>query len=173
MEEMLSKGVVGHELSNEKPLVAVAAIANQIRNPLVPQLSNAPSFVGELLRIGPGELGEFLDGDPTAVVVLVLEAALVDDIGGFLTALGDDEVGAEVVGGSSQVGERELRESRRASGGVRAVGGVIVLSLLVLVGMVLGVGVRSPQGRCATAHNSVELTQCAASASCSLIIIER
>lgn len=132
-----------------------------------------------MLGIGPGELGEFFDGDPTAVVVLVLvlEAALVDDIGSFLAALGDDEVGAEVVGGGSEVGERELGEFRRASGGegsgVGPVGGVSVLSLLVVEGLVLVVGVPSPKVRCATAHNSVELTQCPTSASCSLIIIER
>lgn len=132
-----------------------------------------------MLGIGPGDLGEFLDGDPTAVVVLVLvlETALVDDIGSFLAALGDDKVGAEVVGGGSEVGERELGEFRRASAGggsgVGPVGGVSVLSLLVVEGLVIVVGVPSPEGRCATAHNSVELTQCPTSASCSLIIIER
>jgi len=59
---------------------------------------------GELLGVRPSLLGEFLDGDPAALVV-VLEAAFVDDIGGFLAALGDDVVGAEVVGGGSEVGE--------------------------------------------------------------------
>ena len=66
---------------------------------------------GELLGVRPGELGEFLDGDPAAEVV-VLEAALVDHIGGLLAALGDDEVGAEVVRRRFQLRKRELRESR-------------------------------------------------------------
>ncbi len=34
-------------------------------------------------------------------LVVVLEAALEDDIGGFLAAFGDDVVCAEVVGGGS------------------------------------------------------------------------
>ncbi|KAK9998908.1 hypothetical protein SO802_018511 [Lithocarpus litseifolius] len=49
-------------------------------------------------------LGEFLDGDSAALVV-VLEAAFVDDIGGFLADLGDDVVGAEVVGSGFEVGD--------------------------------------------------------------------
>lgn len=48
------------------------------------------SSYGELLWIRPSELSEFLDGDPaTIVLVLALEAALVNDIGGPLAALGD------------------------------------------------------------------------------------
>lgn len=69
----------------------------------------------ELLGVGPSELGELFNSDPAALVV-VLEAALVDDIGSLLAALGDDVVGAEVVGGSPQVGQRELRKSRHAPG---------------------------------------------------------
>ena len=59
---------------------------------------------GELLGVRPSLLVEFLDGDSAALVV-VLEAAFVDDIGGFLVALGDDVVGPEVLGGGSEVGE--------------------------------------------------------------------
>ena len=59
---------------------------------------------GELLGVRPSLLGELLDGNPAALVV-VLEVAFVDNIGGFLAALGDDVVGVEVVGGSSEVGE--------------------------------------------------------------------
>ena len=68
---------------------------------------------GELLGVRPSLLGELLDGNPAALVV-VLEVAFVDNIGGFLAALGDDVVGVEVVGGSSEVGEWELEEARRA-----------------------------------------------------------
>ena len=59
---------------------------------------------GELLGVRPSLVGEFLDGNP-ATLVMVLEAAFVDDIRGFLTALGDDVVRAEVVGGNSKVEE--------------------------------------------------------------------
>lgn len=69
----------------------------------------------ELLRVGPSELGELFNSDPAAMVV-VLEAALVDNIGSLLAALRDDVVGAEVVGGCPQVGKRELRKSRHAPG---------------------------------------------------------
>jgi hypothetical protein len=60
----------------------------------------------ELLRVGPGEAGEALDGDEAAPV----EAAAVDDVGRLLAALGDDEVGAEALGGGAQLGEPELPE---------------------------------------------------------------
>jgi hypothetical protein len=60
----------------------------------------------ELLRVGPGEAGEALDGDESAPV----EAAAVDDVGRLLAALGDDEVGAEALGGGAQLGEPELPE---------------------------------------------------------------
>lgn len=142
------------------------------------QIKNQRKY-GELLGVGPGQLSEFLDGDPSTIV-LALETALVDDIGGFLSAFGDDEVGAEVVGGGFQVGERELRENRHASrsrwDGVRSVGrertAVVVLALVVVV--VIVVRARFFQGgRFATAHYSVELTQCPTSASCLLIIIDR
>ncbi len=33
MEEVLGEGVVGHELGDEKPLVAVAAVANEVGHP--------------------------------------------------------------------------------------------------------------------------------------------
>lgn len=141
---------------------------------------------GELLGLRPGQFGKFLDGDPpTVIIVLVLEAALVDDIGGLLAALGDDEVGAEVVGGGFQVGQRELRESRHVSVsdcgcGVVSVGqfgsvckrrGVPVLSSAVLV---FGWRWSSYKKGLAAAHNSAELTQCPTSHSSSpLPIIER
>ena len=44
---------------------------------------------GELLGVRPSLLGELLDGNPAALVV-VLEVTFVDNIGGFLTALGVD-----------------------------------------------------------------------------------
>ena len=44
MEEMFGESVVWHVLGDEKPLVTVAAIANQIRELLVPQLPNALRF---------------------------------------------------------------------------------------------------------------------------------
>lgn len=114
---MFGEGIIGHVLGDQQPLVAVAAVSNQIGKPFVSQLPNSPSFIGELFGVRPGQFGKFLDGDPpTVIIVLVLEAALVDDIGGLLAALGDDEVGAEIVGGGFQVGQRELRESRHVSG---------------------------------------------------------
>lgn len=69
----------------------------------------------ELLGVGPSQLSELLDGDPTAIV-LVLKAAFVNDIGGFFAALGNDVIGAEVVGSGLEVGEGELGESRDATG---------------------------------------------------------
>jgi hypothetical protein len=60
----------------------------------------------ELLRVGPGEAREALDGDEASPV----EAAPVDDVGRLLAALGDDEVGAEALGGGAQLGEPELPE---------------------------------------------------------------
>ena len=64
-----------------------------------------------MFGVGPGRFGEFLDGNPPPI----LEAALVDDVWGFLAALRDDEVGAEVVRGRLKVGERELGENRDAT----------------------------------------------------------
>lgn len=102
---------------------------------------------GELFGVRPGQFAKFLDGDPAAVVV-ILEAALVDDIGGFLAALGDDELGAEVVRRRFQLRQRELRESRRRDGvvsvgqfrrtvrkrrGVKRRGRALVLLLLSVV----------------------------------------
>lgn len=112
-------------------------------------------------------LSELLDGDPAAVV-LVLEAALVDDVGGLLAALGHDEIGAEVVGGGPQVGQGELgEEARRAGcrGGVvvGAVGGpgaVVVVGgggvagaarVVGAMGFVVGAGLLQ-DGRRAAAH---------------------
>uniref|UniRef100_A0A0E0J1H4 Uncharacterized protein n=1 Tax=Oryza nivara TaxID=4536 RepID=A0A0E0J1H4_ORYNI len=39
VEEVPGEGVVGHELDDEKPLVAVAAVANEVGHPPVPQLT--------------------------------------------------------------------------------------------------------------------------------------
>lgn len=117
-----------------------------------------------MLGIRPGELGEFLNGDPSAIV-LVLKAALVNDIGGFLATLGDDELGAEVVSGRFQVRERELRETWRASrsdGAGSGVGSVRGVRLVVVVMSLLSFESRDGffEGRrSATAHNSPELTQ--------------
>lgn len=68
----------------------------------------------KLLRIGPCHFGKFLDSDPP----LVLKATLINDIGGFLPTLGDDVVGAEVVGGGLELRERELGESAGGGGAV-------------------------------------------------------
>lgn len=95
VKKMFSKSVIGHILGNNQSLITITAVPNQIGKSWVAQVSDAPSFLGKLLRVRPGQFGEFLDGDPTAV----LEAALVDDIGGSLAAFGDDVVRAEVVCG--------------------------------------------------------------------------
>lgn len=105
------------------------------------------------------------------VLVLALETALVDDIGGLLATLRDDVVGAKVVGGGSQFRQQKHREPRHASGaggaGVDAVGlgcGRISLNVVVVVAKELVVvvvaavyvviGMRSSrEDRFATAHN--------------------
>ena len=102
---------------------------------------------GELLGVKPSLLGEFLDGDPAALVV-VLEVTFVDNIEGFLTALGDDVEWVEVVGGSFEVREWELGEARRArhgeDDGVGAVeqrsSGMTVEVIAVIVVVVVVVG---------------------------------
>lgn len=60
----------------------------------------------KLLRIGPSHFSKLLNSDPSAV----LKAALVDKIRGLLTALGNDVIRAEVVGGCFEVREGEFRE---------------------------------------------------------------
>lgn len=141
----------------------------------MPKLPNAPSFLGELLGVRPSLFGEFLDGDPAAMVV-VLEAAFVDDIRGFLAALGDDVLGAEVVCGGSQVSERELGEARcdsSSTGRDDGVGAVewwremvvamaveiFAVVVVVTVVVVFVVSMSFQKGRLTTAHNSVELTR--------------
>lgn len=47
MKQVLREGVVGHELGDEQALVAIAAVADQIRHPPVPQ---APHPLGLLLQ---------------------------------------------------------------------------------------------------------------------------
>lgn len=112
---MLRKGVIGHILRNKKPLIAFTAIPNEIRQSFMPQFTDPRCLLNELLGVGPSQLSELLDGDPTAIV-LVLKAAFVNDIGGFFAALGNDVIGAEVVGSGLEVGEGELGESRDATG---------------------------------------------------------
>jgi hypothetical protein len=72
------------------------------------QASNQRGPYEELLRVGPGEAREALDGDEPPPV----EAAAVDDVGRLLAALRYDEVGAEALGGGAQLGQRELPERR-------------------------------------------------------------
>lgn len=45
VEEVLGEGVIGHEFGHEEPLVAVAAVADQVGQPLVPQLPDAPGLL--------------------------------------------------------------------------------------------------------------------------------
>ena len=93
MKQVLGEGVVGHELGDEQALVAVAAVADQVRHPPVEQAPHplglllqpnqtdrqkparpeAPQFREsdgraalahrELLGVGPRELGELLHGN--------------------------------------------------------------------------------------------------------------
>lgn len=63
-----------------------------------------------MARIGPGQLVEALDGDPT--VAVVVELALVNDVGGFLAVLGDYVVGGEARRGGFELVEAELGEAR-------------------------------------------------------------
>lgn len=65
-----------------------------------------------MLRIRPGQFGEFLDSNPTAV----LEPALIDKIGGLCAAFRDYEVRAEVIGCSYEVLKGELREGWNSGG---------------------------------------------------------
>lgn len=74
---------------------------------------------------------------------MVVEAAFVDHVGGFLAALGDDMIGTEAIGGGSEVGEWELRERRHVYGGevagiFGAVGGrgnVVVIVAVLSIGV--------------------------------------
>lgn len=100
MEEVFGEGVIGHVLGNEKPLIAVAAVTDQIGKPGVAQLANARSLFDELLGIGPRGLAELLDGNPA---LLLLKATLVDDVGRLLPALRHDVLRAEIVGRRFQV----------------------------------------------------------------------
>ena len=86
--------------------------------------SNANPYE-ELLRVRPGEAREALDGDEPAAV----EPAAVDGVGRLLAALGDDEVGAEPLGGGAQLGERELPEH-----GHRALHRLLVVAVASPVG---------------------------------------
>lgn len=69
------------------------------------------AFYRKLFRVRPSQFGELFHSDPSPIV----EATFVDQIGSFLTALRDYEVWAEVIGGSFEVRERELRERRNFS----------------------------------------------------------
>lgn len=58
----------------------------------------------KLFGIGPGMFGEFFNGDPTAVIISVLKAAFIDDIGSLFAALGYDKIRTEVIRSGSEVG---------------------------------------------------------------------
>lgn len=45
VEQMLGKGVIGHILGDKKPLIAVAAVPDQVRQPPVPQLPHSPCLL--------------------------------------------------------------------------------------------------------------------------------
>ena len=62
----------------------------------------------ELARIRPSELVESFDGDPTAVVDL----SFVNNVGSFLSVLGDYVVGGESIRCGFEVLEAELAEAR-------------------------------------------------------------
>lgn len=98
----------------------------------MPQLPNTLCLLHERLRVGPRQFRELLDGDPRAA----LEAALVDEVGGLVAALGDDEVGAEAAGGGLQVREGELEEGRKGSAGRRGGPPAALLQLAVVGGEV-------------------------------------
>jgi hypothetical protein len=152
VEEMLGQGVVGHVLGDKQPLVTLGAAANEVDEALVPHLPNArrlrlqqqqhcitlrdPSWeetrrskqrksYEELLRVRPGEAREALDGDEPPAV----EAAAVDGVGRLLAALGDDEVGAESLGGGAQLGQSKLPEHRH-----RALHSLLVVTVAFPVG---------------------------------------
>lgn len=78
----------------------------------MPQLPSTPCLLRELFRIRPGQFGEFLDSNPTAV----LEPALIDKIGGLCAAFRDYEVRTEVIGCSFEVLKGELREGWNSCG---------------------------------------------------------
>lgn len=97
----------------------------------------------KLFGVRPGHLRELLDSDPAPV----LEATLVDNIGGLLNALGDYVVGAEVIGGGLEVREGELRERPYPSADIVAIGsansgrrlvGLLLWLLLSLVSFWVG-----------------------------------
>lgn len=62
----------------------------------------------KLARIRPSELVESFDGDQTAVV----ELSFVNNIGSFLSVLGDYVVGGESIRGGFEVLQAELAEAR-------------------------------------------------------------
>lgn len=99
-----------HKLCYQQPLISFAATPNQIRQSLTSQCPNRPCFLEELARIGPGQLVEALDSDPT--VAVVVELALVHNVGGFLAVLGDYVVGGEAGRGGFELVEAELGKAR-------------------------------------------------------------
>lgn len=92
-----------HKISHITQLPSVS-----IQNPNEQNESKSKSkeLYRKLFGVRPRQLGELLHRNPSTVV----ESALIDEIGGLLPALGDDEVGAEVVGGGLEVREGELGE---------------------------------------------------------------
>lgn len=186
---MLGKSIIRHVLSNQQPLISIAAVPNQIGEPPMPQLPNSPRLLlphpkykishitqlssvytqnpnepneskskelyRKLFGVRPSQVGELLHRNPSTVV----EAALVDEIGGLLAALGDDEVWAEVVGGGLEVREGELGEGRdscssgryRVKSNGRWVGLGLELGLLLLFFWVR----LCQKGRLTATHDSI------------------
>ena len=91
------------------------------------------ALYSKLFWVRPSQLGKLFDSDPAPIV----EATLVDQIGSFLTTLRDYVVRAEVVGGSLEVREGELRERRNSSDWSRLSSKGRWLGLNVELGLVL------------------------------------
>jgi hypothetical protein len=141
VEQVLREGVVGHELGHEQALVAIAAVADQVRQPRVPQPTDPFGLllqpnqlpVNPISSRGlefhettkPQELAvayrELLGVGPGELGELLhrdgrasgaLQLAPIDEVGGLLPALGDDVLGREPASRRAELRERELRERR-------------------------------------------------------------
>lgn len=51
VEEVLGEGIVGHKLGDKQPLLAVAAVADKVGQPPVPQLAHPPRLLLQLTKI--------------------------------------------------------------------------------------------------------------------------